>query len=448
MRKILICTLIFTILSGVISAQETISLDQARTLALLNSRSLARLNLEIQSNLLNQKTQNYTYLPDISMTGSASTELWNKDGFVNDFSKDSIRLGANLTVTETIPLWRGGEQYYKRAINSLNTEISRQNALAEYYSVLGTVDSAFYTVLEAMAALETAEGSLGTAELSLSMAEIRHSNGMISDALYMQALSDKANRETSRNQSRRDLSVAWLRLRDILGIRYTPVLEPVDFNSREELILLFSGLDDSAYNSLFTALWKQVQSNNPSLINAALSSERSEKNLSSAKWNYSPTLSASLSAGANYTLNNGLEARPGELSIRATIPLQFWDTAANVERQKIAREQSAINYIGTMSSVEMELRTILFDLNSQAGQILSSRFALEYSQKHFDYVLELYRLSRNTPSDLSDAETMVRNSRSQLNRSQYAFLNGLSKIRSMGAFDSDEDIVKLIGSVK
>jgi outer membrane protein TolC len=179
----------------------------------------------------------------------------------------------------------------------------------------------------------------------------------------------------------------------------------------------------------------------------ALSSEISEKNLNSAKWNYSPTLSASLSTGLNYSANNGLEPRPGEVSVRASIPLNFWDTAANVEKQKIARDRAALSFSGALGSLDMELRIALLDLISQAGQILSSRRALDYAQRHFDYVLELYRLSRNSPSELSDAETMVRNNRNQLSRSQYSFLNGLSKIRSMGTFNSEEEIVSLMRTV-
>jgi outer membrane protein TolC len=456
LKKIIFC-LAVVFVSGVSSGEAfaqgetspggTLSLERARELALLNSRSLARYNLDIQSNMLNTKTQNYVYLPSISLGASVSTELWTKDGITKEFSNDNVRAGASLSITETIPLWEGGKNSVLRAINSLNTEITRQNALAEYFAVLGAIDSAYYSVLEATAALEASEGSLGTAVLSLSMAEIRHESGMISDASYLQALSDKANRETSRNQSRRDLAVAKLRLKDLLGIDEVPVLEPVDFDSREELILLLSGLDDSGYDRLFAAFWKKVQAGNPSLINAALGSEISEKNLDSARWNYSPTLSASLSAGLNYSANNGLEPRPGEVSIRASIPLNFWDTAANVEKQKIARDRAALSFSGALGSLDMELRTALLDLISQAGQILSSRRALDYAQRHFDYVLELYRLSRNSPSELSDAETMVRNSRNQLSRSQYSFLNGLSKIRSMGTFNSEEEIVSLMRSV-
>ena len=444
MRKLIL--LIMLAAQGMAFAQgEPLSLERARELALLNSRSLARYNLAIQSSLLNEKTQRYQDLPSFSLGASASTSLWTKDGVPQDLMKNTFSAGASFGVSQR--LWNGGKNSVLKAINSLGTEISRQDALAEYHAVLNSADTCYYAVLEAAAALEASESSLETASLSLTMAEIRRQSGMINDAAYLQALAEKAGRETARNQSRRDLAVAGLRLKDLLGLDETPALQAVDFDSREGLILLLSNSDDRGIDNLFSVLWKQIQARNPSMIKAALGSERSEKNVGLAKRDYSPTLSASLSTGLNYTIDNGLEPSGGRLSLSASFPIDVWVTAANVEKQKIARDQAALDYRGAVSSLDMELRTLLLDLISQAGQILSSRRALDYALKHFDQVLELYRLSRNSPSELSDAETLVRNNRNQLSRSQYAFLTSLSKIRSIGVFDAEEEIIALISSV-
>ena len=442
-NKLAICLIIIVIIVAQVGLfAESISLEQAREFALHNSRSLAKYNLAIQSSLLNERSQLYSELPSLSMGLSASTSLWTKDGIPQDLMKNTFSAGASAGISYRI--WEGGKSSILRAINSLNTEISRQDALAEYYAVLSAVDSAYYAVMEAAAALEAAESSLETANLSLSMAEIRHSSGMISDAVYLQALSEKAARESSRIRSRGDLAMAKLRFKDLLGIDEVPDLEPLDLDSVEELISILSDLDDTDFDRLFVSFWKQVQTNNPSMVKAAMNNERSERNLNLTNRDYSPTLSASFSTGLNYTINNGLEPSGGRLSLSASIPIEFWKTANSVDKQKIAREQASLDFLGAVGSLDMNLRTALLELISQASQIVSSRPALEYSQKSFEYVLELYRLSRNSLKELYDAETLVRNSRDQLNRSQYAFLNGLSKIRSMGAFDSEEEIISLI----
>jgi len=447
MRKIILlmilAAMMLTVPCGLFAQAGTLTLEKARELALSNSPSLAKINLSVQSSLLNQKSQTYSNLPSFSLGASASASLWTKDGVPQDLAKDSFSAGANLGISQK--LWNGGRNAILKAINSLSTEMSRQDALAEYYSVLDSADSDYYGVLEAAAALDAAESSLATANLALSMAEIRRQTGVISDALYLQALSDQASKETTRNQRRRDLSLANLKLRVLLGLGDTPALEPVNFASREDLIQLLSNFGDPQVNALYTSLWKQLQSRNPSMLKATMAAQKAEKNITLTGRDYSPTLGASLGAGLfNYTINNGFQPGGGQLSLSLSIPLDFWDTANNVNKQKIARDQSALDLRSAVSTLDINLRTALLDLISQAGQILSSRKALDYAQKNFDYVLELYRLSKNSPQDLSDAETMLRTARNQLISSQYSFLMGLSSIRSIGVFDSEDEVIALI----
>ena len=444
-KAVLLFCLIF--FAGAQVFAVTINLEQARVLALLNSRTLARYNLVVRNNLLSERIHGYSTLPSFSLGASASASLWTSDGIPQNLARDSFSAGLSFSVS--YDLWNGGRNAVRNAINSLTTEISRQAALAEYYAVLNEADSFYYAVLEAAAALEAAESSLATAALSFEMAEIRRESGMISQAAFLQVLAEKASIENTRNQRRRDLAVANLRLMDLLGLTQTPVLEPVDFYEHEALILLLSTSGGSSLDRLFTALWSHIQSRNPSMIRAALGSQLSEKSVGLAVRDYSPTVSASLSTGLfSYTINGGFEPLGrGGLSLSARFPIDVWVTAANVERQRIAQEQAALDHRSAISSLDIELRTLILDLASQAGLILSSRRALDYALMHFDFVLELYRLAGNSPSDLSNAETLVRDSRNQLSRSQFSFLTGLSRIRSIGVFDSDEEIIALISSV-
>ena len=448
-NKLTFCLVMLMVSANVIIFAEgkPLSIETARELALLNSRSLAGLNLTIRGNLLNEKTQRYNMYPNISLGASASANLWTRDGVSGDIIKDSFSAGANLGISQR--LYDGGKNAIQRAINSLNTEMSRQDALAEFHSVMSAADSAYYAVLEAAAALEAAESSLATSNLSLEIAEVRRASGMISDAAYLQVLAERASRETSRNQSRRDLALARLRLRELLGIENVPELEPVDMAPLEELIILLSNLDDHGFEKLFTIFRREVQSRNPAFVRAALNSERAEKSVNLTERDYRPTLSASLSLpGITYNTRNGIDyTSGGRLSINASIPLDFWTISANVERQRNALEQAAFNFRSASSSLDIELSTILLDLISQAGQIISSRQALDYALRHIEHALELYRLARYSPSELSDAETLVRNSHNQLSRSQYAFLSSLSRMRSAGVFDSEDDVIALIKTV-
>ena len=432
-------------------AQQNMSMEQARELALINSRSLARYNLAIQSSLLNEKTNKLNWLKyNITAGISASVKLWTKEGISADIIRDSLDAGANISLgSVSVTLFDGGKNAILREINTISTEQTRLNALAEYYSVINSVDSEYYSVLEAVAALEAAESSFATATLSLEMAEIRRANGMINDASYLQALSDMASKETSRNQSRRNLALANLRFRELLGIDYTPVLEPVNIDAHENLINYLAVIEDADYYSLFAVFRKEIQTRNPSFVNSALSSEIISKNVTSSQRDYLPTLSASLSLpGIEYSIRNGFNVLPGGVfSLSASIPLDFRTLSNNAERQRIAQQQSALDYRSASSTLDINLSVMLLNLISQAGQILSSRRALDYAQRHFDQALELYRMSRYSPSELSAAETILRSNRDTYNSLCYSFLKSLSNIKSAGVFNSDDEIINMIFSV-
>jgi outer membrane protein TolC len=114
-----------------------------------------------------------------------------------------------------------------------------------------------------------------------------------------------------------------------------------------------------------------------------------------------------------------------------------------VEKKKIASGQAALDLQSAGDNLDLELQTALVDLLSQAGSILSSRRASEYAGRHFDYVMELYRLSRSSQSELSDAAALMETNRNNLIRSRYGFLRALSKIRSLGVFETEGEIAAM-----
>jgi outer membrane protein TolC len=446
MKKILIKVLltisILFIPVMVFGAEGNLTLEQVRELALANSKSLAKYNLTIRSSGLDEKTQTYSSLPSLSLGASASVTLWTKEGVPDNLYQDTFSTGASLRLSQSI--WDGGKNSILKQINSMTSEIARQDALAEYYAVLDAADTAYYNVLQAAASLEAAETSLETAVLDLSTAEIRRTSGMLSDADYLKAQAEKESRELSRGQARRDLSLAKLKLKSITGLESIPDVEALDFDSLENFIGVLAALDEAGTERLYNSLENEIVRRNPGLVKAGLNSEKAVQNVSLAKRDYSPTLSASVSTGLNYSFNNGLEPASGQLSLSGSIPLDFWVTAANVEKKQIAQEQAVLDYISAEESLYISIQTGILELVSQAGQVTSTRRALDYAQKHYEYTAELFRLSQVSLSILSDAEALVHSNRNQLIKAQYGLLSALSKLRSLGVFESEEVIIDLV----
>jgi outer membrane protein len=438
---ILIIVIIVLIQRLPVFSQENMTLEQVRTLALANSRSLAKYDLAFQSGLLDEKAQTYSNFPSLSLGVSASVGLWDKNGPDGGMIRDSLSTGASFSISQK--LFNGGKSLVLKRINDIAAAITRTEALAEYYAVLETADAAYYAVLQAGANLEAAESSLRTAVLALSVAEVRRANGMIKEGDYLQSQAEKESKENSRNQARRDLQLGYAKLKNLTGLAGLPVLETVNMEVYEALLSRLSGLQDEEAESLYADLWK-ASARNPSLVKAGLSGRRAEQNVSLAKRDYAPSLSASFSTGLNYSADGGFEPGSGRLSISGSIPLDFWTIANSVKKSSIEREQAVLDYKGAESTLALEIEAALLEILSRAGSILSSRRALEYAEKHLDYVMELYTLSQNSAADVSDASSLVSSSRSQLIQAEFGFLSGLSRLRSLGAFEFDDDLTAML----
>ena len=434
-------------LAGVGIYAETINLERARELALANSRSLAKYTMSIRSSVLDERSQLYSMLPSPSAEYNASMNYLNDNwAFVNP--ADTLRTGATFAVTQKI--FEGGKSFIQKKLNAIATESVRNEALAEYYNVLDSADNAYYAVLEAAASLEAAESSLQTAGLSLAMAEIRQQSGMINRGDYLKALAEKEDRENSRNQARRNLTLSIARLNVLTGLSGTPELEQIDFDAYENLIQRLAGIADEEANALYDRLWETFAKTNLSLAQAALDRQSAEKSFSLAKRDYAPTISATLfTTGLGYSAANGLDngfihSSGGGISIRGSIPIDFWNVANKIEKSKIARDSALMDYTGAEISLETELYSSLLSIFAQAESVLSSRRSLDYTEKHFEFIMERYRLSQSSVSDLGEASSLLINSRNSRIKAQYGFLQSLSKLRSLGAIDDEEKLVHIL----
>jgi outer membrane protein len=438
-RLLLICFLL--VCAGLFA--ETISLEDARLLALANSRSLAKYNLAIKGAVLEEKSLLYSNLPSLSLGASAGMSLWSAEHSApieNPF--DTFSAGASVSVSQK--LFEGGRFFVQKAIATIATESARIDAQAEYFNVLESAENAYYTVLEAEATLEAEESGLKSSLASLSMAEIRQASGMINQGDYLKALAEKEARENSRNQARRNLAMASAKLKFLTGLTGSPQLEQIDFSRYEDLIVYLGGISDAEADSLYVRFWRLLESGSPSLAKAALAKERADKNLAFANRGYSPSLSASFSTGLNYTQQGGVERSGGRVSLSASIPVDFWVMSNNVEKSKITRDSAALDYLSAGIQLETELQSALLSAFAYAGSVLSFRRSLEYAEKHFEYVSERYRLSQSSISDYGDASLLLINSRNNYIKASYGFLMSLSKLRFLEAIDDEERLAGIL----
>jgi outer membrane protein TolC len=124
--------------------------------------------------------------------------------------------------------------------------------------------------------------------------------------------------------------------------------------------------------------------------------------------------------------------------------LDFWVFNNQIENSVNALDRALLGYADTESSIGQELRNALFNLLTQAGVVLSSRRSLEITERHFEFVMERYRLSISSVAELNEATTLLINSRNNLNRATFSFLQSLSRLRSLCALDDEDQLIRIL----
>ncbi|MDR0377449.1 MAG: TolC family protein [Spirochaetaceae bacterium] len=414
-----------------------LDLETVRSLALANSRTLARYNLAVENALLDEKILTFDTLPSLSLGASASANIWG-------FSQGSVSLeeglsgGINFGVTQRV--YNGGKNALLKSIARMTTGIARQEAAAEYFAVLDAADAAYYGALESGAVLESSEAALEAAVFALSMAEIRLESGMIGYSDYLYALAEKEAKETLWNQSRRDCTLAAAALKNLTGLAELSGCEAIDGEAWEGIIQKLAGLSEESAAAFQESFRTTAAANNPALVKAALAGSRAEQAVSLAKREYLPSLSVGVSGGIEYSPLNGAPLPSGRLSLNAAIPLDIWVTGAAVEKKEYARTEAALEKQSAAASLNLEIQTAVLDLITRAMSVLSSRRADEYARRHYEQVLERYRLSNASVAELSDAAALAGSNRTQYIKAWYGFLRDASRLRSLGCFSSDEDL--------
>jgi outer membrane protein len=431
-----------------IYAEESLSHFQAREAALSSSVELKKLNLSLQSSKLDKQSFYFRYLPSLSANISAALPfLETPEQSGEKTILDKLSSSAGLGLTEQVTLFDGGKTKIAKELLNLQTASLEYQQIAAIYSLLDSVDTAFYNGLEAEAALEAAKLNFEISSTAEEGSEIKYNNGMLSRSDYLRAKSEKIAGENSVIEAERNLMLAILKLTNITGLKEIAGIEKIDFSLYETFVEKLSALNNDDIEQIYKNIKEIFLLKNPQQNQAALTLRRAEKNLSSAKRNYFPTISASASGELSYALTDTGASDPlnysGRFSLGATLPLDFWVTANNVEKEKFSLESARLDYQSALDDFNIEIRSALYDLTLCARSILSSRASEEYATLRLETQRELFNLKSASLSELLDASAAWTTQTNSKIRAEFNFYRSLSKIRSLCVIENEEDIFLL-----
>lgn len=418
------------------SAQEALDLAAVRQSALDGSATLKNVELALDAALLSRKAQAYQRLPSVSASVSGSYD------YESTSSADPLGASAKISVSQS--LYTGGRLAALAESSDTAVRAAAEAARSVRVTVLGQADSAYYAVLKAGADVEAAASDLAAANLRLDIAKAKAEAGILAASDYLQAVSEVAGGETTLTKARRSESSARAKLASIAGLSASLEVKPVDFSLYDGLLSRLSALDEEGIERLSAVYIAMAEAKNPDLAGYALAARKATIAVDVARSAYLPTLSLGASQGLSYGPDDGLSLGSGSVSLTGTLSLDLWVTANSVASARNAADRAALDGAEGSRSLRLEIDVAVNDLLSAARSISSSAKALEYSESSYRSVLERFKLSAASASDLSSAEALVSSARTGLIGSRYDFLSALSGLRVLVGLEADEPIVSAI----
>ena len=433
--------------AGATQTEDALTLQKARELALSRSATLHSAELAVDAASLAARAQGYAALPDISASAGGSYGF-NASQPSSIVSEPISGLSSSVKLAATQTIFDGGKIQSLVQKYGLATEAAREDMVAARLKLIGQADTAFFTVLEAEASVEAAAGSLDAARLRQTIARAKIDAGILSASAYLQTEADTAGYETSLVLAKKGLASARAALASLTGRTASAALAPADFSAYDGLLARLSALDAAGVEALAAKLSALAKANSPTLTGFAISSQESRLDVAIAKKAGLPTVSAGLSQAVAFQSANSLSspawAFPLSVSLSASMSLDLWTIKNNIDSASVAASQADLAASQGETDLELSLVQALYEWIASAGSIPSSAKALEYAKSNYDNVLEKFRLSSATTSDLSSAEALVSADQTALINARYSFLSDLSALRGLAGLEDEAQLVGLV----
>jgi outer membrane protein len=435
-RAAMFVLLISTIIAPLVRAEDTLSLQKARELTLARSPSLRKAELAVDAAALTRQAQGYSALPSLTATAGASLGYGSGISSLSQSASESAKLATDATIYD------GGKNAALVKKYELATEAERQALRSERITLVGSADSAYFSVLEAQASVEAAASDLEAARLRLKLAEAKASAGALSKSDYLQTEAETAGYETTLTKAKKTLSSAKAKLASLTGLPAATTLTGMDLSSYEALITKLNARDEAGIDALVAAVTTLAKANSPSLASYDLASGEARQALAAAKAAFLPSVQAGFSQSFSY--GDSALTQTGSLSLTASLSLDFWNTRNAVQSASVAAAQADLDGNAGLTSLELDVSQAVYEWLSSARSLGSSAKALEYAQSNYANVLEKFKLSSATASDLSTAEALVSADKTALITARYDFLSNLSTLRGLAGFEDEAELLKAL----
>ncbi len=427
MKKIFLAFL-FIVIS--FNYAQAISLSEALFEAYKNNPELnaERENLNVSEEDFNISKSEF--LPSLTISGSKSSE---------DTSKNTDRSGANSAVTDVNSktqsvlieqkLFQGfaGIAGYEK--NKIGLSLAQAKYLKKEQDILFKAVEAYTGLAFAKQKLEINLSNVNLSERQVETDQSRLERGQVTLADVAQSESSLAESQAKLIESQNEVLTSRLEYEKIIG-----PLENIDnFNDNYE----FNFEVPSSLNQAIEI----SKNNNPDLIISKLEYEQSEKDVTIAKAEFSPSATLSLESSKTDDLSATVDERDKE-TVKATISWPIFKGGKNfaeVNKSKSLKNRKKLLFDYANKSNDTDVTSAWASLQSAESLLNSVKSQVKAAELANEGISAEYEsgLGRST-LDLIQSNTILLNSKISLANSQRNYLLAkFNLLKSVGLLNSD-----------
>ncbi len=426
-QKILLSTLILLILSNIVVAQESWTLEQCIKHAFENNIQIKQQELSVKINQGNLFQAKMNLLPSLNASGNQSYNFDRAIGYSNNLPINGDLRNTSLSVNTNVSLFKGLQKYNTIQQYQFDLMATASDVEKIKNNVALSIASAFLQILYNDELVASLKRQVELSQMQVERTTVLVKAGSLPEGNLLEIEAQLASDELLLVNAQNQLDIAYLNLTQLLEIKspqgFQIAKPPLDKFTDE--MVPYTPTD--VYTSALTSM-PQINSANYKVLSAS-------KRLSIAKGGMSPSLSLSGYYGttAEKVLTGNIASTPffdqlkDNISKSVTFTLSIpifngWYVQNNISNSKIALSLAQL-------SLENEKNILYKDIQQAYTDAIAAQKKLKASQKNLKALTEAYRyadqkfsLGLVTSYDYTNAKNKLSKAEADLLQAKYELI--------------------------
>ncbi|MBB3697443.1 TolC family protein [Flammeovirga yaeyamensis] len=403
--KLMLYVLGWLMITSNVQAQETLSLEDCRAMALSHNRDLKTAALKIQEAEANYKLAKKAYLPSIegSATGimmpTLELDLFPGMSIPGGPSIPAIGVDKPSILTAGVfavqPVYTGGKIKAVNAQAKLGKEMSQENYKLTYAQLVEKTDEAYWNVIAAKEGVKLTKTYVEMLDSLESQMDLMYSEGLLPLSEKLKVSVQKNQAELEQVKAENQVKLAKLFLSQIIGVEdesQFDFFDQLDFNEQQYNIQ--EGVETGlSQRSEIKLLENQVQI--------------SVLEQKSTKADYLPQVGV-MAGGAYIYGNNGLDNIDPIGVVGGAVKIPIFHFKESKEKMTVARlkTQEAIHQKDNATEmISIEIRQIGYQLDENKRSIAIAQENIEQAEESLEETKVSFSSGLNTTTDVLQSQS-------------------------------------------